>query len=168
MKTSPRLRTSRQCRSAAGDAGVRDRSIGRSPAGNIEYGTCGERAVRRGAKGGKRRDLLHGDKASARNLRQHEIDMFLGHLFEDCRFGRGWRYAVHRDVVGGKLLAKRFGQGNNTRLRCRVRWRIRVALFAGDRSDVDNPSVILRDHDGRQRTATVKWSVEIDRKDAAP
>src|SRR5262245_62224401 len=103
---SPPLRTSRQCWSAAGGAGVRDRSIGGSPAGNIEYGTCRERAVRRGAKGGKRRDFLHGYKASARNLRQHEIDMFLSHLFENCRLGRRPRYAVDRDVVGSKLLAK--------------------------------------------------------------
>src|SRR6185503_7128983 len=161
-------RTSGRCRSAAAGVATRFRSIGRPSAGNIEHRAGRERAVGRGAEGGERRDLLDGHEAAARDFRQHEVDVLLRHLVEDCGLGRRRGDAVDRDVVRSELLAERLGEGDDAGLGRGIGRRVRVALLAGDRRDVDDAAVILRDHQRRQRPAAVKRAVEIDRQHVAP
>ena len=108
-------------------------------------------------------DLLDRDEAAARDLRQHEVDVLLRHLVEDRGLRRRRRDAVDRDVVGRELLAERLGQRDHAGLRRRIGRRVRIAFLAGDRGDVDDAAVVLRDHRRHDGAAAVERAVEIDR-----
>src|ERR1700722_8541394 len=81
-------------------------SIRRPSARNVEHRAGRERTLLRGAKGYQIGDLLDLDEAPARDLRQHVVDVLLGHLVEDRGLGDGRGHAIDRDVVAGKLLAE--------------------------------------------------------------
>ena len=86
----------------------------------------------------------------------------LRHLVEDRGLGRGRRDAVDRDVVAGQLLAERLGQRDDAGLRRRIGGGVRIALLAGDRGDVDDAAVVLRDHQRHDGAAAQERPVEID------
>src|SRR5256885_8746159 len=46
--------------------------------------------------------------------------------------------------------------------------RVRIAFLAGDGRDVDDAAVVLRDHQGAERTAAVERPVEIDAHHLVP
>src|SRR5205807_7593098 len=141
---------------------------GRPASGYVEHGGGGERALGRGAKRRERRDLLDFDETPARNFRQHVGDVLLGHLRENRRPGGRGRDAVDRDVVFGELLAERFGQRDQRGLGGRIGGGIRIALLAGDRRDVDDPPVVLRDHVRYDRATAMERAVEVDRHHRGP
>ena len=84
------------------------------------------------------------------------------HLVEDRGLRGGGRDAVDRDVVAGKLLAERLGQRDDAGLRRRIGGGVRIALLAGDRGDVDDAAVVLRDHQRHHGAAAQERPVEID------
>ena len=86
----------------------------------------------------------------------------LRHLVEDRGARRGRRDAVHRDVVARQLLAERLGQRDDAGLRRRIGDRVRIALLAGDRGDVDDAAVVLRDHQRHHGAAAEELAVEVD------
>ena len=92
----------------------------------------------------------------------------LRHLVEDRGAGRGRRDAVDRDVVARQLLAERFGQRDDAGLRGRIGHRVRIALLAGDRGDVDDAAVVLRDHQRHDGAAAIELAVEIDAHHLVP
>ena len=116
----------------------------------------------------QRGDLVDLDEPPARNLRQHVVDLLLGHLLEQRGAGGRGRHAVHRDVEVRKLLAERFRQRDHTGLGGRIGRRVRVSLLAGDRGDVDDAAVVLRDHQRDHRAAAIELAVEIDPHDLGP
>ena len=81
-------------------------------------------------------DLLGLAEAAHRDLRQHVLDVLLGHLVEDRGLRRRRRHAVHGDVVAGELLAERFGQrdqaGSQQGARTRADTPVRVQLLGSD------------------------------------
>ena len=86
----------------------------------------------------------------------------LRHLVEDRGLGGRRRDAIDRDVVARELLAERFGQRDDAGLGGRIGGRVRIALLAGDRGDIDDAAVVLRDHQRHDRAAAIELAVEID------
>src|SRR5882672_11082931 len=121
-------------------------SIRRPPARNVEHRAGRERALRRGAERHQAGDLLDLDEATARDLCEHVGDVLLGHLVEDRSLGDGRGHAIDRDVVARQFLAQRFRQRDHAGFGGRVRAGIGVAFLAGDRRNVDDAAVVLRDH----------------------
>ena len=82
------------------------KSICRPPAGQIKHTAGGETVLGRGKPGNHRRGLVQFQEPSARDFRQHIVDMFLAHLVKNARAGRGGRDAVHGNVAIGQFLAQ--------------------------------------------------------------
>ena len=87
--------------------------------------------------------------------------MLLAHLVEDCGARGGRRYAIDSYVLGGELLAERLCKRDHARLGRGIGGRVRIALLAGDRGDVDDASVALGDHGRNHGFAAVEDAVEI-------
>ena len=76
--------------------------------------------------------------------------------------------AVDQDVVLGEFLAERLGQRDQAGLRGRIMRGVGVAFLAGDRGDVDDAAVFLREHRRHHRLAADEGAVEIDAQHLAP
>ena len=140
----------------------------RPPAGDVEYRAGGERAVLAREPAHERRDLVHVDEAVHRDLRQHVVDVLLGHLVEDRGLRRRRRHAVHQHAGLRASLPRRLGQRDHARLGGRVGHRVRVAFLAGDRSDVDDAAVARLHHVRRDRAAAQELAGEVDAQHALP
>ena len=78
------------------------------------------------------------------------------------------RDGIDGDVVAGELLAERLGQRDHAGLGGRVVGGVGVAFLAGDRGDVDDAPVVLRDHAGHDRARADEGAVEVDAHHLAP
>src|SRR5580698_5699366 len=106
-------------------------------AAEVEYRSRREGILFRYQPGNHSADFIDFKKTAAWNLAQHVVHMFLGHLIENPRTRCCWSDAVHGDIVLRCLLPQRLSQGNHAGFRSAVRRSIRIALFAGNRSNVD-------------------------------
>src|SRR5688572_30083928 len=88
--------------------------------------------------------------------------MLLLHLVEDRRAHRRRRYRVYGDLRLGELLAERFRQPDHRRLGGAVGRGVGVALLAGDRGDVDDAAVILRQQIRHDGPVAVEEAVDVD------
>src|SRR5215831_15637385 len=85
-------------------------SVSRPAAGDVEHRASRERAVLRREPAYQRSDLVDGDEAAHRDLREHVIDVLLLHLVEYRGLRGGRRDAVHQPPGPGELLSQRFRQ----------------------------------------------------------
>src|SRR6185437_4339863 len=139
-----------------------ENSVGRAAARDVEDEAGGKRTFRRRHPADQRRNLLHLDGSPARYPRNHIVDVFLCRLRKHRRARHRRRDRVDRDVVGGELLAQRFGEADQRRFRGGIGRGVGVAFLAGDGGDVDDAPVVLRDHRGDDGVAAVERSLEID------
>ncbi len=102
------------------------------------------------------------------NLRQHEVDVLLRHLVEDCGLGGRRCHRIDEDVMRGKLLAERFRQRDQAGLGRRIVRGVRIALLAGDRGDVHDAPVFLLEHRRHDRLADDEGAVEVDAQNFPP
>src|SRR5215469_6729248 len=89
--------------------------IRRAAAGQVEHRSRGEGIFPRAEPGNHGGDLLDGDETATRDLREHVIDEFLGHLLQYPRFRGNRGHAVHGDVVTRELLAETLRQCDHRR-----------------------------------------------------
>src|SRR5687767_13774403 len=82
-------------------------SIRRPAAADVEHGTGGKRVLFGDEPRRQRGELIDLQEASARDLREHPVEVRLRHLLEDAGLGGRRGDAVDRDVLAGQLLAER-------------------------------------------------------------
>src|SRR6185436_650682 len=90
--------------------------VNRAATREVENRARGERAVLGAEPRHERRDLLDLAETPHGDLREHEVDVRLGHLAEHPRLHRGRRHAVHADPGPRKLLAQGFRERDDTGL----------------------------------------------------
>ncbi len=74
--------STRSCRTSDCNRTAAHPLVSRPAAGDVEDAASRERAFFRGEPSDKRRDLFDEDKPADRDLRQHVVDLSLGHLGE--------------------------------------------------------------------------------------
>ena len=116
-------------------------SVDGAAARDIEHRAGRERAVLRGQPGNHRGDFLNQHKAVHRDLGQHVVDVFLLHLSEHFRLRRRRRDAIHQDFLVASSLASDLVSPISPAFEARIVRRVRIALLAGDRGNVDDPPV---------------------------
>jgi hypothetical protein len=144
------------------------RLIYRPPARNIEHRAGRERAILRREPRDHRRELFDVDETVHWNLRQHVVDMLLRHLAEHFGLGRRRRDAIDQHAGRRQFLGQRFRQSDQAGFRRRIMRGVRIAVLAGDGSDVDDAPVARGHHMGHHRAADEVGRDEIDLDDAAP
>src|SRR5450755_4433255 len=81
-----------------------------------------------------------------RNLRQHIVDVFRGHLRKEFRLRGAWRDAINQDIFARQLLRHGFGHSDQPRLGGAVMRGVRVTLLAGNRAHIDDATVTVFEH----------------------
>ena len=79
-----------------------------------------------------------------------------------ARAHRRRRHAIDADAGLRELLAERFREPDDRRLRRAVGRRVRVALLAGDRRDVDDAPVAVLQHVRHDGAVAVEEAVDVD------
>src|SRR5580704_5587803 len=109
-----------------------DRLIGGAPATQVEYGPCGEGIFLRGDPTDQACRLLDPQHSTARYLVKDIFSLLFRERHCERSLGERRRYAVDRDVKGGELFGKAFGQGDLRRFRGAVGSIVGIALLARD------------------------------------
>src|SRR5262249_15122464 len=143
-------------------------SISRSTAGEIEHRAGAERTFFGRQPDHERGDLLRFSQSPQRDLRKHVVDMGLRHLREQwCSYGGG-RDTIHPDCRVGQLFAERFCKSDHGSFAGAICRRVRIAVLARNRSNVDDPTVVSIAHERRNCPATVERSLHVDGEDSLP
>ena len=88
--------------------------------------------------------------------------MLLGHLIEDGGVNGRRRDAVHQDAGLRQFLAEGFSEPDHAGLCRRIGRCVGIALLASHRGDIDNPTIIILQHERNDRPADQKCTHQID------
>ena len=115
-----------------------------------------------------RRNLLRRARSAHGDALGHIIHLGLRQLLQYLRTDHRRRHRIHANPFRSYLFADRLSKSDHSRLSRRVAAHIGIAFLAGNRGDIDYPSIAARPHVRQHRAAAMKHAAHIHRDNMLP
>jgi len=143
-------------------------SIRRPPPASVITLPRHKRTIRTRQKMRHRRNLLRRARPAHRDALGHIVHLGLRQLLQYLRTDHRRRHRIHANPFRSYLFADRLSKSDHSRLSRRVAAHIGIAFLAGNRGDIDYPSIAARPHVREHRAAAMKHAAHIHRDNMLP